>query len=95
MKAQQLAHAPSLSERRGNEHGWGLQPVERRRTLVHTALPKQSLKRSGILHSVYRWRPLNDPEAAQLVEELRRELVGGHPLYGRAARAVAPARRLR
>jgi len=36
-----------------------------------------------------RWRPLNDPEAAQLAAELGRELVDGHPLHGREARVVA------
>jgi hypothetical protein len=36
-----------------------------------------------------RWRELKEGERSRLTEELLRELADGHPLYGRAARAIA------
>jgi len=35
------------------------------------------------------WRPVDEEETARLEAELSRELVAGHPLFGRMARAEA------
>jgi hypothetical protein len=54
------------------------------------SIPARRFSRpEGKLGRVSNWHKLDDAQAARFGQELQRELVEGHPLRGRAARAIA------